>query len=205
MSPGGVAAWFVLVETFEYIKAGWGGFAGRDIRSAQRPAARELGVGVRAHRIVGLGLAALTAGLAAGVPFIDAQGGYAGLSPRFLPTVVCVGLAACALSVFLRSDALPAASRPHDAAAAAAPLPAFGAAPARLGWVAGGLVAHAALIGLIGFVLASALLMACAARGFGSRRPLRDVLIGLAIALPLWFVFARVFQVGLKLLPAAGI
>jgi putative tricarboxylic transport membrane protein len=66
-------------------------------------------------------------------------------------------------------------------------------------------VAHAVLIGVIGFVLASALLMACAARGFGSRRPLRDVLIGLAIALPLWFVFARVFQVGLKLLPAAGI
>lgn len=162
---------------------------------------------MRAHRVVGLSLAALTAGLAAGLPFIDSQGGYAGLSPRFLPTVVCVGLGICALMVFLRPDALPAAEPSEPDAGPDRTGSAHAAAPAagRLAWVGGGLVAHAALIGVIGFVLASALLMACAARGFGSRRPLRDVLVGLAIALPLWFVFARVFQVGLKLLPAAGI
>jgi len=161
---------------------------------------------VRAHRFVGLGVALLAAGLAAGLPFIDAQGGYAGLSPRFLPTVVCIGLAVCAVLLFARPEALPAASadpcaRPDAAPPAASPEP----AARGLAWVAGGLVAHAALIGVVGFVIASALLMACAARGFGSRRPLRDLLIGLAIALPLWFVFARVFQVGLKLLPALGI
>lgn len=148
---------------------------------------------MRAHRFVGLGVALLAAGLAAGVPFIDAQGGYAGLSPRFLPAVAGLGLALCALLLVARPDALPAPAQ--------APKPAV----RRLAWVAGGLVAHAALIGIVGFVIASALLMACAARGFGSHRPLRDILIGLAIALPLWFVFARVFQMGLKLLPAAGI
>jgi putative tricarboxylic transport membrane protein len=166
---------------------------------------------LQAHRIVGLSVGALTAGLAAGLPFIDAQGGYAGLSPRFLPTVVCLGLGICALLLFLRPDALPAAEPAESVAGPDRPGPARGAAPSpgpaagRLAWVAGGLVAHAVLIGVIGFVLASALLMACAARGFGSRRPLRDVLIGLAHARPRWFVFARVFQVGLKLLPAAGI
>lgn len=164
---------------------------------------------MRAHRFVGLGVALLAAGLAAGLPFIDAQGGYAGLSPRFLPTVVCIGLAVCAVLLFTRPEALPAApADPSDSATRpdAAPPPASPEPAVRgLAWVAGGLVAHATLIGVVGFVIASALLMACAARGFGSRRPLRDLLIGLAIALPLWFVFARVFQVGLKLLPALGI
>jgi putative tricarboxylic transport membrane protein len=68
-----------------------------------------------------------------------------------------------------------------------------------------GLAAHLALIGQIGFVLASALLMSCVARGWGSRRPGRDALIGLAVALPVWALFAKVMGIGLPLLPALGL
>ena len=145
---------------------------------------------MRAHRIVGGAVVLAAAGLAAGLPFIDGQGGYAGLSPRFLPALVGVGLGLCGILIALRPDAL------------AAPL----SAPAlrRLAWLLGGLLGHALLIAHLGFVLASVWLMVCAARAFGSRRPLRDALVGLALALPLWLLFARGFQLGLKLLPIAG-
>jgi len=69
----------------------------------------------------------------------------------------------------------------------------------------GGLVLHAALIGSIGFIAASTLLMVCVARGYGSRRPLRDALIAFAIAVPIWALFSRVLGIGLPLLPLAGV
>jgi putative tricarboxylic transport membrane protein len=56
-------------------------------------------------------------------------------------------------------------------------------------WVTGGLIGVAALINLIGFVLAAALLFACSARGFGSRHPLRDLAIGVALTLPIYWLF----------------
>jgi putative tricarboxylic transport membrane protein len=56
-------------------------------------------------------------------------------------------------------------------------------------WVTGGLLGVALLIELIGFVLAAGLLFACAARGFGSRRPLRDLAIGIALTLPIYWLF----------------
>ena len=52
-----------------------------------------------------------------------------------------------------------------------------------------GLVAVALLINIIGFVLAAGLLFACSARGFGSRHPLRDLAIGIALTLPIYWLF----------------
>lgn len=146
---------------------------------------------------LGVGLAALF--FALGLPFIDGQGGYAGLSPRFLPTWVSIGLGACALALALSREAVPAQA--EDAHTAVAPERAW----SRLAWVVGGLLGHLLLIPHLGFVLAAALLMVCVARGFGSRRWLRDAAIAIAISLPIWFLFARVFQVGLKLFPPAGL
>ena len=153
---------------------------------------------MHANHWVGLGVGALALFFGAGLPFVDSQGGYAGLSPRFLPTVVTIGLAVCALLLLIRRAAV--AARPDEAHTAVEPGRGF----ARLAWVAGGLLAHLLLIGTIGFVLASSLLMVCVARGFASARPVRDALIGLAIALPMWLLFAKVLQVNLKLLPVAG-
>ncbi|UZE25759.1 tripartite tricarboxylate transporter TctB family protein [Pseudomonas sp. B21-056] len=56
-------------------------------------------------------------------------------------------------------------------------------------WVTAGIVAIALLINVIGFVLAAALLFACSARGFGSRHPLRDLAIGIALTLPIYWLF----------------
>lgn len=77
----------------------------------------------------------------------------------------------------------------------------------RLGaaWVTAGLVAIAVLINLIGFVLAAGLLFACSARGFGSRRPLRDLAIGIALTLPIYWLFSAGLGVALPPLVNAWI
>jgi putative tricarboxylic transport membrane protein len=151
------------------------------------------------HRIVAAGVAVLALVLACGLPLIDAQAGYAGLSPRFLPGLVSAGLALAAWRLWRGArSVLPQAP---DAASAVQPE----AAGRRLAWAAGGLIGHLLLVGTAGFVLAGTLLLVCVARGFGSTRPARDALVGLALTLPVWFVFARLLGVGLKLFPPAGL
>ena len=54
-----------------------------------------------------------------------------------------------------------------------------------------------ALIGWAGFVVAGTVLFACVARGFGSRRWLRDVAIGLVLALVIFLFFVKLLNVGL--------
>ena len=71
-------------------------------------------------------------------------------------------------------------------------------------WVSAGPVANMALIGTLGFVLSSTLLMVCVARGYGSRRPVRDALIGSAVTLPMWALFEFLLGINLPLLPVAG-
>ncbi len=151
---------------------------------------------MRAHVVVGLAVLAIAAFFGAGLPFLDSQGGYAGLSPRTFPILITVGLAACGLLLVIRHASVPAVA--EDAADVQ---PHF----AGFAWVAAGLLLDMALIGLIGFVLASVLLMVCVARGYGSRRPLRDALVALALTLPLWALFAKVLGISLPLLPIAGI
>ena len=55
------------------------------------------------------------------------------------------------------------------------------------------------LINFVGFVLAAAILFCAAARGFGSRRPLRDLAIGVALTLPVFWLFT--LGLGLSLPP----
>ncbi|WP_339527127.1 tripartite tricarboxylate transporter TctB family protein [Pseudomonas sp. EL_65y_Pfl2_R96] len=64
-------------------------------------------------------------------------------------------------------------------------------------WVTAGLVGVALLISYIGFVLAAALLFACSARGFGSRSPVRDLAIGIALTLPIYWLFTAGLGVSL--------
>ena len=57
-------------------------------------------------------------------------------------------------------------------------------------WVSSGLSVVALLITHIGFVLAAAALFVMAARGFGSRRPMRDMAVGVALTLPVYWAFS---------------
>lgn len=71
-----------------------------------------------------------------------------------------------------------------------------------LGWVTLGLVLNVALIERIGFILTSTLLFAFVARGFGSRKLVRDAIIGFVLALVSYVGFDRVlgYKIGTGLI-----
>jgi len=68
-----------------------------------------------------------------------------------------------------------------------------------------------ALIGWAGFVIAGSVLFVCVARGFGSRRLIRDLSIGIVLALGVYLFFVKLLNVNLPagwlapLLGGAGI
>jgi putative tricarboxylic transport membrane protein len=66
-------------------------------------------------------------------------------------------------------------------------------------WFAAGLLVNVVLIGPLGFIVAATTLFFCVARAFGSRRSLRDLGIGLAIALVAYLGFDRLFGISLGL------
>lgn len=107
---------------------------------------------------------------------------YSQVGPTLAPHLVWVGLLALGLALLataLRGGWQGAEERET--------------APDRvaLGWLAAGLVLNVVLIGPAGFTVASVVLFTCVARAFGSRRLVRDVAIGLVLALVAYFGFAR--------------
>ena len=60
-----------------------------------------------------------------------------------------------------------------------------------------GLFAHMALIGWAGFVIAGSVLFACVARGFGSRRIVRDLAIALVLSVAIYLFFVKLLNVNL--------
>jgi putative tricarboxylic transport membrane protein len=141
-----------------------------------------------------VGVLALGVGVAVGTALLPSEGGYARIGPNFVPGVVGSGL--IAVGVWLLYEALAGGWRnvPDDSPAARGEH-AFHA-PAFL-WVTAGLFAHMILIGTAGFVIAGALLLACVARGFGSRRFGRDLAIGFVLALAAFLFFVKFLNVGL--------
>ena len=151
---------------------------------------------MRTHHAVAAFVLALAAFFGFGALWIESQSGYAGISTRTVPIVVAAGLALCGLLLMLRRDSVLAQAEDTDGMA-----PQF----SRVVWLIAGLALNIALIGVIGFPLASTVLMVCVARGYGSTRPGRDALIALAITIPLWLLFVRFLAIGLPLLPLLGI
>ena len=149
-----------------------------------------------------LGVVALGVGVAAVTATLPSEGGYAGIGPNFIPAVVAAGI--IALGLLLGFEAFSGGWRK-------APPHAETFAPAPFLWVSAGLFVHMLLIGWAGFVVAGTALFACVARGFGSRRPIRDVLIGLALAVGIYLFFVKLLNVSLPagwlapLLGGAGI
>lgn len=68
---------------------------------------------------------------------------------------------------------------------------------AAIAYVAAGLFANVALIKPLGFTAASVILFTLVARGFGSRRVLRDAAAGLLLALTAYFGFAKILGVNI--------
>ncbi len=150
-----------------------------------------------------LGLGAFAAVVTARLP---GEGGYAGIGPNFIPAVVAAGL--LVVGVWLLWEALAGGWRNRgtrdEGAEHAFHAPAFC-------WISAGLFGHMALIGWAGFVIAGALLFACVARGFGSKRVMRDAALGFALSVAVFAFFVKLLNVNLPagwlqpLLGSAGI
>ncbi len=115
---------------------------------------------------------------------------YAQIGPRLFPYLIGVGLTLC--GAVLGGQAVFGGWRhlPIDDSHATPDWVAFGV-------ISAGIVLHMFVIAWAGFILASALLFVLAAKGFGSRRPVRDALIALVLAAAVFFIFTK--GLGLKL------
>jgi putative tricarboxylic transport membrane protein len=135
-------------------------------------------------------------------------GGYARIGPNFVPRLVAGGLVLAGAwllaEVFTGGWRAAEPDTPQERGDHPFVAPAFV-------WVATGLGAQMLLIANAGFPIAACVLFSCVARGFGSRRWLRDALIGLAIGLFVFVFFVHFLNVNLPagwlrpVLGAAGI
>ncbi len=104
--------------------------------------------------------------------------------PRFVPLIV--GGAGLVLAILLAIEAVRTPEPVDD------PTPGryrtysdFAA----LAWVAGGFLAFALLLPYLGWILAGALAFWCTTRGFGSARPVFDVLVALFLSSVVYLIF----------------
>ncbi|WP_423600986.1 tripartite tricarboxylate transporter TctB family protein [Roseateles sp. MS654] len=155
-----------------------------------------------------VGVAAIAVGgvMAAGAAAIPSDAGYAGIGPNALPWFVAVVLIVC--GAWLVWEARTGGFRQVEPPSGAPKADWLSAA-----WVAGAVVANAALITTIGFVFACTLCFALAVRGLrraegkghgGPRQILIDVVTGLLIAAPVFWLFNKLLALNLPALTAGG-
>jgi len=156
--------------------------------------------------LVGAGVLVLGLLVAAGATQISSEAGYGGVGPNFLPWVVGGLLALC--GAFLVWEALSGGFRELEAASGAD----RGHWPGFV-WVSAGLLANAALITTLGFILSCTLCFVLAVRGFRSsegrldlslRALIVDALIGMAIAVPVFWMFTKFLAINLPGLTDTG-
>ncbi|WP_395055664.1 tripartite tricarboxylate transporter TctB family protein [Polaromonas sp.] len=160
----------------------------------------------RLQALVGGGVLLLAAGLAFGAVSIPSAAGYAGAGPNFLPWVVSIALAVCGgfLIWEAQSGGFRAMEPPSDTA------PAYWAG---FVWVSAGLLANAALITTIGFILSCTLCFVLAVQGLRGAEGkagiepatwLKNAAIGLAISAPVYWAFTQFLAINLPGLTSTG-
>jgi putative tricarboxylic transport membrane protein len=155
--------------------------------------------------LVGSGVVLLALGLGAGAVGIPSTAGYAGVGPNFLPWLVSVALLLC--GGFMVYEARTGGFRDMDDADGEKPYwPGFV-------WMSAGLLANAALITTIGFILSCALCFVMASRGLrnaagqpgqGLKSWVTDTVTGLLIAAPVYWMFTKFLAINLPGLTSTG-
>jgi len=155
-----------------------------------------------------MGVAAIVvaAVLAYGAANISSDAGYSGVGPDFLPWIVSAVLAICGVMLIweVRTGGYRNMEEPSGAAR--------GDWHA-LAWVAVGILANAALITTIGFILSCALCYLLAVRGLrisegkpggNAMQVLRDAVTGVLISAPTFWLFTKFLAVNLPGLTGSG-
>ena len=155
---------------------------------------------------VGAGVLIVGALLGVGAVGISGEAGYGGVGPNFLPWLVAAFMLVCGALLLweARSGGFRAMDEPEGAA---------NGHWRGFAWVSAGLLANAALITTIGFILSCSLCFALAVRGFdsaegkppsGVRGWLMSAAIGIAIAAPVFWMFTKLLAINLPGLTSSG-
>jgi len=157
--------------------------------------------------LVGAGVLLTGLALAFGAISISSEAGYGGVGPNFLPWLVSIGLTVCGAWIvwearsggFRELDAPPGADRAY--------WPGFV-------WVSAGLLLNAALITTLGFILSCTLCYVLAVQGLrraggqtGVNAPrtwATDLVVGLLISAPVFWMFTKFLAINLPGLTATG-
>ncbi|HEU5297219.1 MAG TPA: tripartite tricarboxylate transporter TctB family protein [Burkholderiaceae bacterium] len=155
---------------------------------------------------VGAGVLIAGLGLGVGALGIPGEAGYGGVGPNFLPWLVAACLTLC--GAWLLREALSGGFREAEAPEGDE----RGYWPGFI-WVSAGLLANAALITTIGFILSCALCFVLAVQGLKSaegrglsslRAWLVSAAIGIAIAAPVYWMFTQLLAINLPGLTSTG-
>ncbi len=138
----------------------------------------------RAAMVIAAGLAVVAAVIAWQTSRMPATAQYARIGPTAFPYLVAAGLAVLAVATAISAWR---GGFPEREADRAGPML----------WIIGGLALQMLTLKAAGFSIATGLLFALAARGFG-RGPLwMTIPIGVALSFVLWLIFARGLQLSL--------
>jgi putative tricarboxylic transport membrane protein len=162
--------------------------------------------GALQQTLIGAGALLVGVVLAVGAAAIPAEAGYAGVGPNFLPWLVSVVMLVC--GALLLWEARRGGFRELEAPSGAA-----SGDWVALAWVSAGVLLNAALITRIGFVFSCALCFALAVRGLrgaegrpagGVRQTGIDVVTGLLLTLPVYWLFTKLLGINLPGLTGTG-
>jgi putative tricarboxylic transport membrane protein len=160
----------------------------------------------RLQTLVGVGVLLIALALGVGAISIPSGAGYGGVGPNFLPWVVAGGLTVC--GVLIVREARTGGFREMEAPAGAARGDWLAFA-----WVSAGLLANAALITTIGFILSCTLCYVLAVQGLrraggqAAARPATlaaDLVTGIAISAPVFWIFTKFLAINLPGLTDTG-
>lgn len=156
--------------------------------------------------VVGAGTLLLGGLLAWGATSISSEAGYGGVGPNFFPWVVAIVLIVCGVLSILHARTGGFRALEEASGDGSAHWKGFV-------WVSVGLLLNAMLITTLGFILSCALCFVLAVRGFKSSEGrldlspkawFKDLLIGVALAAPVYWMFTQLLAINLPGLTNTG-